>query len=325
MILLNPGPVNVSARVKRAMLEGEQCHREPEFARALEETRGLLRELFAPGHEAILLTGSGTAALEAAISSCVPPRGRMLALVNGVYGRRLTDIARAYGIEVVEQRGPWNEPIEPARFDVDLVAMVHHETTTGLLNRVRGSGAPLLVDAVSSIGGEDLPDADILVGTAGKCVQGVPGVSFVLARERHLRHPPRNYYLHLARYREGVPFTPAVPACLALREALLELKEETVAGRIGRYRGAARLLRDGFERLGLRFYLREEHRSNTLTTLHLPMDYDALHDRLKAEGFVIYRGLMEGVFRVANMGWIPQDELRRFLRVLEEAMCARSS
>ncbi len=325
MILLNPGPVNVSERVRCAMLAGEMCHREPEFARMQEEVRRRLRELFAPGHEAILLTGSGTAAVEAAISSCVPPRGRIMVLVNGVYGRRMVEIARAYGIEVVERRGPWNEPMEPEECDCDLVAMVHHETTMGLMNRVRECGVPVLVDAVSSIGGEPLPAADLIVRPAYKCLQGVPGVSFVLAKGRHLRHPPRNYYLHLARYREGIPFTPAVPAYAAFREALRELDEETVAGRIERYRRAASLLRAGFERMGLEFCLRPEFRSNTLTALRLPMDYDVLHDRLKAEGFVIYRGLMEGIFRVANMGWIPAAELERFLDVLEGILCARSS
>ncbi len=325
MILLNPGPVNVSERVRRAMIAGEMCHREPEFAAMQEEIRRRLRELFAPDHEAILLAGSGTAAVEAAISSCVPPRGRIQVLVNGVYGRRMAEIARTYGIEVVERRGAWNRPLEPEPCDCDLVAMVHHETTSGLLNRVRDGGVPVLLDAVSSAGGEALPPADIVVGTANKCLQGVPGVSFVLARERHLRHPPRNYYLHLPRYRRGIPFTPAVPACAAFREALRELDEETVPGRLDRYRRAARLLRAGFERMGLSFYLDPGHRSNTLTALRLPMDYDVLHDRLKAEGFVIYRGLMEDLFRVANMGWIPAAELERFLGVLEEILCARSS
>ncbi len=325
MILLNPGPVNVSERVRRAMVAGEMCHREPEFAAMQEEIRRRLREFFAPDHEAILLAGSGTAAVEAAISSCVPPRGRILVLVNGVYGRRMAEIARTYGIEVVERRGAWNRPMEPEPCDCDLVAMVHHETTSGLLNRMRDCGVPVLLDAVSSVGGEALPPADIVVGTANKCLQGVPGVSFVLAREHHLRHPPRNYYLHLPRYRQGIPFTPAVPACAAFREALRELDEETVPGRLDRYRRAARLLRAGFERMGLSFYLDPGCRSNTLTALRLPMDYDVLHDRLKAEGFVIYRGLMEDLFRVANMGWIPAAELERFLGVLEEILCARSS
>ena len=324
MILLNPGPVNVSARVREALLESEMCHREPEYAAIQEETRSLLRELFAPGHEALLLAGSGTAAVEAAISSCVPPRGRMMVLVNGVYGRRMADIGRAYGIEVIEKRGPWNEPIEPEACDCDLVAMAHHETTTGVLNRFRDAGVPVLLDAISSIGAEDLPPADIIVGTANKCIQGVPGAAFVLAKERHLRHAARNYYLHLPRYREGIPFTPAIPAVLALREALLELKEETVARRGERYRQAAGLLREGFERMGLQLYLKPEHRSSSLTTVHLPMEYDLLHDRLKAEGYVIYKGAMEGVFRVANMGWIPSRELRRFLSVLEETICMRS-
>jgi 2-aminoethylphosphonate-pyruvate transaminase len=325
VILLNPGPVNVSERVRRAMLAGEMCHREPEYAEMHGEVRRRLRELFAPGHEAILLTGSGTAAVEAAISSCVPPRGRLMVLVNGVYGRRMAEIARAYGIEVVERQGPWDEPLEPEACDCDLVAMVHHETTMGLLNRFRDCGVPVLLDAVSSVGGEPLPPADIVVGTANKCLQGVPGVSFVLAKERHLGHPARNYYLHLPRYHEGVPFTPAVPAVAALREALRELSEETVPGRIARYRRAAVLLRGGFERMGLEFCLGPELRSNTLTALRLPMDYDVLHDRLKAEGFVIYRGLVEGIFRVAHMGWIPTAELERFLGVLEEVLCARSS
>ena len=137
VLLLNPGPVNVSARVAQALLRGDLCHREPEYAELQRDVRRRLVELFAPGdsHAAVLLTGSGTAAMEAAVSSLVGPDERLLVLQNGVYGERLAKIARVHGIELrALQSRSWTEPIDPdavARaLDDDAglraVAVVHH-------------------------------------------------------------------------------------------------------------------------------------------------------------------------------------------------------
>ncbi|HZP43766.1 MAG TPA: aminotransferase class V-fold PLP-dependent enzyme [Candidatus Binatia bacterium] len=350
MILLNPGPVNVSARVTAALARGDMCHREPECDALLASIRARLLAAFAPagGFTAVVLTGSGTAALEAAVTSVLSPRGRLVVVANGVYGERIAAMADAARLPATVVQGRWTDVPDVAAVeraiaapDVEAVAVVHHETTTGLLNPVatvgrlaRSAGKLLLVDSVSGLGGEpldlDAVGADLVVGTAGKCIQAFPGMSFVLVREavmeRLAAYPARSLYLSLPLYeasrrRGTVPYTPAVQLAYAFDEALAELLEEGVAARAARYAAAAALLRDGFARLGLRFLLPPERRSSSITSLWFPagVDYVALHDGLKARGFVIYEGqgrLAREIFRVANMGALARADFERFLEAL---------
>jgi 2-aminoethylphosphonate-pyruvate transaminase len=198
----------------------------------------------------------------------------------------------------------------------------------------------LLVDAVSGLAGDALElDAwgvGLCVGVANKCIQGLPGVGFVLARSgemaRMAKLPARSVYMHLPRHhaaheRRSVAFTAAVQVLYALDEALDELLEETVAGRIARYGRAAGQLREGFAAMGLSCLLPAELRSSTITTLRLPAgcSYAELHDRLRASGFVIYEGqgrLGSEVFRVANMGALAPEVFTRFLDELRRALPA---
>jgi 2-aminoethylphosphonate-pyruvate transaminase len=353
-ILLNPGPVNVSAGVRAALAGPDLCHREPEFFDLQDAIRTrLLTALGAPASEyaSILLTGSGTAAVEAMIASGVPRGGRLLVVQNGVYGARMASMARAHGIELTVLDSSWFE--RPAigtvgaalandRFDA--LAVVHHETTTGLLNDLgpiarlcRSRHVRLLVDAVSALGGERfdfdawMPDA--VACTANKCIQGVPGLSFVLARREFIvdmsRQPERSVYLHLPRYhddqeRRSTPFTPAVQAAYALLAALDELARETLPARLARFARGSAMVRAGLEDLGFELLLPPALRSNTLTAAKLPkhITYGELHDRLKEHGFVIYAGqgpLAGSLFRVAVMGDVPESEYRRFLDALGSA------
>jgi 2-aminoethylphosphonate-pyruvate transaminase len=355
MILLNPGPVNVSERVRKALLRPDICHREGEFSELLRGIRKKLQEIFVPEgfHTAVVLTGSGTAAVEAAVSSCLDQDRKLLVINNGVYGERMVRIAAAYGIGVVDLKFPWQEGLDLSRLDqvlnkeasIQVVAMVHHETTTGMINPVREVGLQtrrygkrLLVDSVSGLGGEALDltrdGVDICVGTAGKCIQGFPGVAFVLVRheemERIQKIPVRSLYLSLQDYfkdqEQGtVPFTPAVQLYYAFDEALSELLDEGLEQRIARYREASQLLRDGFKKLGLEFFLPERLYSNSITSLYLPRgkSYQELHDDLKRRGYVIYAGqgvLRPDIFRVANMGMLKRSDFEGFLHRLEEVL-----
>lgn len=348
MILLNPGPVNVSARVTAALGRGDLCHREPECAALLARVRERLLQAFAPqgGFRAMLLTGSGTAAVEAMVSSVCSARGRLVAVSNGVYGERIVAMAEAARVPCTVVASPWTSPADPDAVDaalrepdVEAVAVVHHETTTGLVNpvadiarRARARGVLVAVDSVSGLAGDalDLEAYDLVAGTAGKCIQGFPGIAFVLGREEVLarlaRHPRRSVYLSLVTYdQHPMPFTPAVQVAYAFDEALAELLEESVAGRIARYAGAAALLRDGFARLGLACVLPPAVRSNTITSLRFPagLGYPALHDALKARGFVIYEGqgwLAGEAFRVANMGALDRADFERFLSALDDVL-----
>ena len=353
-ILLNPGPVNVSPRVQQALLRGDLCHREEEFSNLLVAIRTKLLQAFAPSeYTAVPVTGSGTLAVEAMVSSALPEGKKLLVINNGVYGERMLRMAEAHRIPTVELRYEWTQRPDLGRIESTLhddptihaVALVHHETTTGLLNLVTEVGAIthragrwLLLDAVSSLAAEDLDlirdGIDLCACTANKCVQGLPGVSFVLVRNEAMtamqQYPRRSLYLHLplhweAQEKRSIPFTPSVQTWYALDEALDELLEETVTKRIQRHRTAAQLLREGFVRLGLKALLPAAHQSNTLTSLFLPegMSYSRIHDSLKERGFVIYEGqgkLQTGIFRVANMGHLTLEDFRRFLNALAEVL-----
>lgn len=354
LLLLNPGPINVSQGVAEALLRGDLCHREPEFARVQRRVRELLCQAFAPkGYTAILLTGSGTAALEAAVTSSVGPDETLLVLRNGVYGERIEAIAEAHGIPHQVLDAGWGEPHDPdivARVLADdpalaVVAGVIHETTTGLMNPikdlaqvVRAAGRTLLVDGVSALGGEEVDLAgwgvDVCVGTANKCIRGLPGMSFVLVQEelmeRIASYPPRSLYLHLPTYfaqqeQDTTPFTPAIQVAYALEVALEELLAEGVAVRVARMKAVSDHLRERCQALGLELYLDSRYLSRTITTFRLPsgLSYEELHDGLKARGFVIYAGqgeLRAQAFRVSNIGVLSDADYERFLAALAEVL-----
>lgn len=355
MILLNPGPVNVSERVRQALLKPDICHRESEFNDLVEGIQDKLVRAFAPagGYLPILITGSGTAAVEAAVTSCLPPGRRILVIKNGVYSQRIATIAAAHKMQNMDIAGEWDQRFDTETVPValrqnkaiEVVAVVHHETATGLVNPVKEIGAiakkagrVLLVDGVSSLAGEELDfvssNVGLIVGSSGKCIQGFPGVGFVMVRrdimEQMVTYEQRSVYFHLPTYykhlEEGsVPFTPAVQLYYAFDEALSELLEEGVPNRIARYRKAARLIRNRMRAIRVKFFLREPLWSNTLTALNLPdgVHYDHLHGLLKERGYIIYAGqaqLAEKLFRVANMGALTEANITGFLDAFEEAL-----
>jgi 2-aminoethylphosphonate-pyruvate transaminase len=351
-VLLNPGPVNVTDRVRQALMLPDLCHREQEFSDLMAAIRIKLLKAFDIEEEytSVLVSGSGTAALEMAVSSSLSPGRSMLVIQNGVYGERIVKICDVYKFNRRTVELEWGKP--PGLEDIEnqlkqnpyieVVALVHHETTTGLLNPLKEVGELarrykkiFLVDCISSLAGDEIDfkscPIDIAIGTANKCIQGFPGVSFVLFRKKDLERlnkiPERTLYFNLTGYHKaqeqgGMLFTPAIPAHYALDVALDELIEETVTGRVQRYASAAKFLRNGFKELGLEFLIPEGWRSNCLTGLYLPkgMSYEKLHGELKANGFVIYAGqgnLSDTIFRIANMGDITREEFERFLQVMK--------
>jgi 2-aminoethylphosphonate-pyruvate transaminase len=359
-ILLNPGPVNVARAVKQAIAGEDWCHREPEFFELQSRVRrGIVKVLGLDAEHwtSVLLSGSGTCAVEAMISSLVP-RGRALVVVsNGVYGDRIAKIGRAHDIHVVEvvtdaSSEPDLEKVreaivaaKKAGHDPGAIAAIHHETTTGLINPVAAIGAiarehrlHYLLDSVSGLAGEsiDLEAAGVTAAacTANKCFEGLPGICFVVARRRAIaevaKEPPRSLYLHLPTYAQkqdadDTPFTPAVQVLMALDVAVDLLEKETVVERIHRYRRYSKIVRDGVERLGLKLWLPEALRSNTITTIGMPsgQTYDKLHDAMRAEGFVIYAGqgdLRTRAFRISNMGQLDDAVLHRAIDVLGRTM-----
>jgi len=354
-VLLNPGPVNVHPAVRAALAYPDVCHREPEAAKVMTSARQ--KATLACGgdsaYTSVLLAGSGTAALEATLSSIVPGDGKILILDNGNYGERLFRIVSVHGIAHVRLEFGWTKPIDVEAVDraltadpaISHVAVVHHETSTGMLNPLRAigdvvvkHGRSLAVDAISSLGAEDfdigLDHVDWCIGTANKCIEGLPGVSFVCAPRPALDAlaavPPRTFYLdlhghYIAQDKRNAPlFTPAMQVLYAFDAALDRLLEEGVTARAARYAALATLIRAGLAGRGLEFLLPEEHRSTSVTNVRVPagISYSGLHDGLKNEGFVVY-GVQEQlgeVFRVANMGQLDEKDVTGFLAALDRVL-----
>jgi len=357
MILLNPGPVNVSDRVRQALLQPDICHRESECAELIGDIRHKLLQAFVPGEEdeysAIILTGSGTAAVEAALLSSMPLGKRAMVITNGVYGDRLSAMIKMHRLGVPDMKYDWGvapniEMVELAMIqhpEVYTVAMVHHETTLGFINPVKeiaelvdSKNRVFMLDSVSGLGGEavDIGGSKmyLVAGAAQKCIQGFPGASFVLVRkgfmERVMKHPKRSWYLNLANYYEEqergtIPFTPAVQVYYAFREALDELLEEGVGNRIQRFQRYASTIRARMQEMGIQAVLPPEVQGNTLTAFDLPegVSYAQLHDGLKQEGYVIYAGqgqLEHKIFRVANIGALTDKDIEGFLSAFQATL-----
>ncbi|MFH0902909.1 MAG: alanine--glyoxylate aminotransferase family protein, partial [Pseudomonadota bacterium] len=352
-VLLNPGPVNTSTRVKSAYLHCDVCHREPEFSEDLVRLTGKLRRIFrgGPEHRVVVLTGSGTAAMECAIASAVPEDGKILVIDNGAFGERLAEIATLHGMAIVHLRYAYGEQVVvddvrallAADRDIAVVAMVHHETSVGLLNPVgeigslcRQHGCLLLVDAVSSLGAEDVDVVrdriDICWSSANKCLHSVPGVSFLCVAPRVwpriARIKPRVFYLDLKRYSRYLedqgqtPFTPAVATIYALEAACDEYLEDGREMRLALYRSRNNKLREGLQRLGFGFFTETGVESHSVLTVRLPdgIPFSSLYEGMKRSGFVIYdcKSPLKGqYFQIANMGELPEGTLDAFLEELE--------
>jgi 2-aminoethylphosphonate-pyruvate transaminase len=354
-VLLNPGPALTSDGVKRAAAGLDLCHREPEFSLLDEGVRAKIRRVagVGDGWGVVLLSGSGTAANEAAVRAAVRPGRGALVVVNGVYGERLLAMAKRARIRVVVSERAWTEPADPEEVamllagdpGLDALLVVHHETTTGLLNPVAEiaaaageEGVRVLVDGISSFGAEELEldgsGIDFLTCTSNKCLQGLPGAAFVLVSPAGLARiaevPPTSVYLDLAGYLRGVesasvPFTPAIPALASLDAALDEVLALGPDEHRRRYAARAAALDDVLGALGLEPIVAEGHRSRTVRSIPLPpgVDYAPLHDELKGHGYVIYAGqgpLAKEIFRVCCMGVLEPDVLQAFGGRLREAI-----
>jgi 2-aminoethylphosphonate-pyruvate transaminase len=352
-VLLNPGPVMTSARVKAALVHHDVCHRDQDYSGVVRRLQDKLRPVFgaSAAHDILLLTGSGTAAMEMAIASAVAPGKKLLVISNGAFGERLGEIAELHKIPTVVVRSPWGElprPDDVARAldgdpQIDAVAMIHHETSVGVLNPVgavgalcRARGVLLIVDAVSALGAEDVDvvrdGVSICLSSANKCLHSISGVSFLcVAPEvwpRLEAVPPRVYYLDLQRHRRTLrelwqtPFTPAVSAFFALETALDELGEQGgVPARRDVYRKRNLRIRRVFADLGFESFTNTGRESHTISTLRLPdfLSVDAIYDRVRERGFIIYKckaALAARHIQVANMGELPDATIDSFLAVV---------
>jgi 2-aminoethylphosphonate-pyruvate transaminase len=354
--LLNPGPVNTTARVKSALVHHDVCHRDASFSELMISLTGKLRRIFraSPEHTIALITGSGTAAMECALSSTVPRDRKVLVIDNGAFGERLAEICRVHDMDLVHLRYAWGDLVDPADVerllqdhpDIAVVAMIHHETSVGLLNPVAEIGglcrrydALLIVDAVSSLGAEDLDvvrdNVDVCYSSANKCLHAISGAGFLCVAPRvwrrieHLK--PRSYYLDLNRYRRyaeelaQTPFTPAVSAYFALDAACSEFLADGHRARFELYRRRNQRLREGLAQLGMAPFTRTGWESNSVVTCCVPagMSFAELYSGLKARGYIIYGCkdvLADRFLQIANMGDLDDSVIDEFLAELADVI-----
>ena len=356
--LFTPGPLTTSATVKEAMLR-DLGSRDTAFIGAVREIRsGLLSVAGVSqegGWEAVLMQGSGTFSVESVLSSSLPSDGALLVARNGAYGSRIATIARCLGVPVVEVVAGEGEPIDPAVVDATLaehpeithLAIVHCETTSGVLNPVQEVGAiahergvVYFVDSMSAFGAVPIDleacHVDFLVSSANKCIEGVPGFGFALCRRSALEAcegRARSVSLDLYAQWVGLEkngqfrFTPPTHALLAFHRALSELHEEGgVAGRQARYQANHARILSGIEELGLIPYVPKEHQCWIITSVRYPeseaFSFDGLYDRLNERGFVIYPGKVTDAdcFRIGNIGRLFEEDMDALLVALRETL-----
>lgn len=353
-LLLTPGPLSTSATVKQAMLQ-DWCTWDDDYnLDIVQSIRRQLTQLATDdlGYTTTLMQGSGTASVESALGSLIPRSGKLLIIANGVYGSRMAEISEYLAIrhvvlQVAEVEQPDLTQIEAvlsSDHEITHVAMVHCETTTGMLNPVlqvaklvKQHGKLMIVDAMSSFGGIpfDISDwqIDVLISSSNKCIQGVPGFGFVIARTNLMAAAKGNarslaldlyaQWQTMETQRGKWRFTSPTHVVRAFHQALVELiAEGGIASRHQRYHTNQRLLVSGMRELGFITLLPDALHSPVITSFLSPTEanynFKNFYAALKQEGFVIYPGKVSTAdcFRIGNIGEIYPQDIQRLLAAI---------
>lgn len=357
-LLLTPGPLSTTKRVKAAMLR-DWCTWDDDYKELVQEVRTKLIGLATDKTErytCVLMQGSGTFSVESIIGTALPDGGKLLVLPNGAYGDRIVQIAKTLKISCVFNDSGELEPPDLEKLEATLkedrgithVAVVHSETTTGMLNPiekigkiVKKYGKIYIVDAMSSFGGIPIDigamDIDFIVSSANKCIQGVPGFGFIIAKKETLsrcKGQARSLSLDLYDQWNAMEndkgkwrYTSPTHVVRAFHEALIELEEEGgIAKRTKRYRANHRTLIDGMRRLGFQTLLPDAYQGHFITSFYSPesatYDFKTFYDLLKKKGFVIYPGKVSkaSAFRIGNIGDLYPDDMKRLVEAVEKSM-----
>lgn len=357
-LLFTPGPLTTSLSVKQAMLhDAGSWHfdfnaKVKAIREELLNLAGVSRE---GGWESIPMQGSGTFGVEAVFATCIPPHGKVCVLANGAYGERMIAMLQHLKIDVVALRTPENLPNDVAALDEALsrdpaithVAIVHCETTTGLLNPLVEAGAVVkrhgrsyIVDAISSFAAIpielDAAGVDFLISSANKCIEGVPGFSFILCRRAGLlacagwaRSLSLNLFEQLKGFEKNGQFryTPPTHSILAFEQALRELADEGgVPGRAARYRRNHEVLVAGMREIGFQPYLDPQYQSYIITSFYFPshpnFTFQEFYRRLADQGFIIYPGKISqaDTFRIGSIGRIFESDMRALLAAVRHTL-----
>lgn len=355
-----PGPTPVPSRVTRAAARPIFNHRGVEFHQFHRDVTASLKRVFATDGDVALLTGSGTAAMEAAVANVVNPGDKVLVLVGGVFGGRWGNIARAFGADVIEYRYDWSQGADPAEVakhltahpDIVAVFATHNESSTGVRNDIEGLSrarnidggrheALLVVDSVSGLGGAPLRmdewEVDVVVTGSQKCLMVPPGLSFVAwgerAAARFEQTSNNRFYFDLRTYKQAAergetPFTPAVSLVAALVEALTILDEEGLDASFARHSLMRDMVRAAMRALDMQLFTDDRWASPTVTAILAPDGTNVADFRkLVRERFGVELAggqgeLKDRLFRVGHMGYASPLDMVAAIAAIEQGLRA---
>ena len=352
-LLMIPGPTRVSPRVLKAMSDNIVNHRSAVFGEILTETTEMMSEVFQTDNQSYILTGSGTAAMEAALGNIIEKDDKVLTIVGGKFGERFMQITETHRGQPVKLEVEWGHAVDPKDVeyileedeDIKAVTIVHNETSTGVTNPIDKVGkivkdydALYVVDTVSSLGGDDVfvdgYNIDICVTGSQKCLAAPPGMSAITLNDDAWKVVDNtetyNYYLDMKRYRKSgsakppeTPYTPSVSLMYAMREALIAVMEEGLESRIERHQLAALATRNGIKAMGLELFAQLEVSSNTVTAIKIPegVTDKELRGTMRNKYQIELAGgqdhLKGNVFRIGHMGNITHREIISTISALE--------
>lgn len=353
--LFTPGPLTTTQTVKEAMLVdlGSRDHSFIQTVASIRQRLLNLANVQKGEYEAIIMQGSGTFSLEAVVSTLLPKNAKLMALINGAYGRRVAAIAKVLDIEVIEIEVAESQIISADLLtealqqhpDVAMVSVAHCETTTGIMNPIQALGAVLathqasfFVDAMSTFGAVPIAmkeiGIDVLVSSANKCIQGVPGFGYAIVEQGLLHASEKNarsLSLDLYAQWKGLEgkgqfrFTPPTHTILAFEQALDELDQEGgVQARALRYKTNHEHLIQGMQKRGFEVFIDESNRSYIITSFlypdHPSFDFNQFYEKLSERDQVIYPGKLTHTdcFRIGNIGNLFVEDIDHLLEAIDE-------
>lgn len=352
--LLTPGPLTTTSTVKEVMLL-DRCTWDQDYKNITQTIRTQLLQLGSAPQEdytTVLMQGSGSFVVESVLTTAIADNDKILIVTNGAYGERIVQMAQYIGLNYTQYSVPYNEYPEETAIrellendsEITHIAMVHCETTTGILNDIemiaklsKDYSKTLIIDAMSSFGGVNINIAelgiDYLISSANKCIQGVPGFGFVIAKLEKLKTCEGNARsLSLDLYDQWKTmnidgkwrFTSPTHVVAAFAKAIDELLDEGgIPARSARYAKNNVLLRERLQKLNIHAYITDEKQSPIITTYLLPSEqfnFEEFYTFVKSKGYVIYPGKLTNVdtFRIGNIGEIYEEDIKELCTIIEE-------
>jgi aspartate aminotransferase-like enzyme len=351
-LLMTPGPVAFHPRIYEALSQVEYHHRTPEYRRILCECVSMIKKIIQTQNDVFFLTGSGTAAMDAAIANCISPGDAVLTLVNGKFGERFREIIERFSGKVISLEFERGNAIKPDMVvdalnenpEVKFVTVCHNETSTGVCNPVKKIAQVvkehdkiLIVDGVTSVGGDsvfaDKWGFDILITGSQKCLGCPPGLGIIMVSSKawkiiNTREKIPSYYLNLKKYKDSwdknmdTPYTSGIPLIYAMHVALSLILKEGIEARIQRHRLMAKAFRQGLMTLGLELLAEKGYESNTITAVKYPkrVDDNLFRKTMQRHGVLVAGGqdqLKGKIFRVAHMNLVGEREILLTLALIE--------